>query len=61
MRNAERKTLTVIGAGPKGIAVAVKAKVLEEFGFPVDRVILIEKNGVAAHWSGEFGYTNGEN
>lgn len=56
----ERKTLAVIGAGPKGIAVAVKAKVLEEFGFPVDRVVLIEKNQVAANWSGDFGYTNGE-
>lgn len=60
MRNFERKTLAVIGAGPKGIAVAVKAKVLEEFGIPADRVILIERNGVAAHWSGDFGYTNGE-
>ncbi|MBL7545676.1 MAG: SidA/IucD/PvdA family monooxygenase [Bdellovibrionaceae bacterium] len=60
MRNQPRKTLAVIGAGPKGIAIAVKAKVLEEFGFPVDRVVLIEKNNVAAHWSGEFGYTNGE-
>ncbi|MBX3708664.1 MAG: SidA/IucD/PvdA family monooxygenase [Gammaproteobacteria bacterium] len=60
MCHLERKTFAVIGAGPKGIAVAVKAKVLEEFGFIVDRVILIEKQGVAAHWSGDFGYTNGE-
>lgn len=56
----DRKTFAVIGAGPKGIAVAVKAKVLEEFGFLVDRVILIEKNEVAANWSGEFGYTSGD-
>lgn len=60
MLKYERKTLAVIGAGPKGLAVAVKAKVLEEFGLPVDRVILIEKFGVAANWSGDFGYTNGE-
>lgn len=58
--NSHRKTLAVIGAGPKGIATAVKAKVLEEFGLPVDRVILIEKNGVGANWSGDFGFTNGE-
>ena len=57
---ASRKILAVIGAGPKGIAVAVKAKVLAEFGFPVDRIMLIEKTRVAAHWSGEYGYTNGE-
>lgn len=60
MSNSNRKTLAVIGAGPKGIAIAIKAKVLEEFGLPVDRVILIEKNHVAANWSGDFGYTNGE-
>lgn len=54
------KTLAVIGAGPKGLAVAVKAKVLAEFGLPVARVTLIEKNRIAANWSGEFGYTNGE-
>ncbi len=60
MHNHKRKTLAVIGAGPKGIAVAVKAKVMAEFGFPVDHVILIEKNGIGAHWSGDFGYTNGE-
>jgi mycobactin lysine-N-oxygenase len=60
MHNFNRKTLVVVGAGPKGLAVAVKAKVLEEFGFAVSKVILIEKNGVAANWSGNFGYTNGE-
>jgi mycobactin lysine-N-oxygenase len=60
MHLINRKILAVIGAGPKGIAIAVKAKVLAEFGFAVDRIILIEKNGIAAHWSGDFGYTNGE-
>lgn len=58
--NQRRKTFAIIGAGPKGIAVAVKAKVLQEFGFDVDQIILIEKNDIAAHWSGEFGYTDGE-
>lgn len=60
MLKSNRKVLAVIGAGPKGIATAVKAKVLEEFGLPVDQVILIEKHNVAANWSGDFGYTNGE-
>jgi len=60
MRTGQKKILAVVGAGPKGIAVAIKAKVLAEFGFPVDRVILVEKNRVAANWSGDFGYTNGE-
>lgn len=57
--NADQ-VLAVVGAGPKGLAVAVKAKVLREFGFPVCRVVLIEKHSVAANWSGEAGYTNGE-
>jgi mycobactin lysine-N-oxygenase len=56
----KKKKLAVIGAGPKGIAVAVKAKVLAEFGFPVDEIVLIEKNEVGANWSGTHGYTNGE-
>lgn len=60
MRRSERGKLVVIGAGPKGLAVAVKAKVLGEFGFPTDEVVLIEKHEVAANWSGDFGYTNGE-
>jgi len=55
----ESKILAVMGAGPKGLAVAVKAKVLKEFGIAFDRVVLIEKNNVAAHWSGEAGYTDG--
>ncbi len=59
MLNDRKKTLAIIGAGPKGLAVAVKAKVLEEFGFPVDRVVLIEKHSVGANWTGEVGYTNG--
>ncbi|HXH30789.1 MAG TPA: SidA/IucD/PvdA family monooxygenase [Bacteriovoracaceae bacterium] len=60
MSDTSRKTLVVIGAGPKGIAVAVKAKVMEEFDVPVDRVVLIERHSVGAHWSGEVGYTNGD-
>lgn len=58
--NRQRQILAVLGAGPKGIAVAIKAKVLEEMGLPVDKVILIERHSVGAHWSGEAGYTDGE-
>lgn len=60
MHRDDRKIFAIIGAGPKGIAAAVKAKVLQEFGFMVDHVILIEKHCVGAHWTGNFGYTNGE-
>src|SRR4051812_32955051 len=60
MHDSKRNLLAVIGAGPKGLALAVKAKVLSEFGLDVSRVVLIEKHSVAAHWSGKAGYTNGE-
>ncbi len=60
MSETLRKTLAVIGAGPKGLAIAIKAKVLEEFNVPVNKVVLIEKSSVAANWSGEWGYTDGE-
>ncbi len=60
MPSQKRKLLAIVGAGPKGIATAIKAKVLEEFGLPVDQVVLIEKNKVAANWSGDYGYTDGE-
>jgi len=56
---SSKETLAVIGAGPKGIAVAIKSLVLREFGIDCPQVILIEKNEVASHWSGNFGYTDG--
>ncbi len=54
-----RNTLAVIGAGPKGLATAVKSQVLREHGLPASPVVLIEKSSVGAHWSGDHGYTNG--
>ena len=54
-----KKVIAVIGAGPKGLALAVKSLVLNEFALGEYQVILIEKNQVAANWSGNEGYTNG--
>lgn len=51
--------LIVVGAGPKGLAIATKNKVLKSLGINVPDVILIEKNEVASHWTGRGGYTNG--
>ncbi len=52
-------TLAVIGAGPKGIAIAAKARALSEAGLDAPRVVLIDRGAVAGHWSGRQGYTNG--
>jgi mycobactin lysine-N-oxygenase len=52
-------TLAVVGAGPKGIAIAAKARALETAGLAAPRVVLIDRGPVAGNWAGGQGYTNG--
>jgi mycobactin lysine-N-oxygenase len=52
-------TLAVVGAGPKGIAIAAKARALETAGLAAPRVVLIDSSAVAGNWSGRQGYTSG--
>jgi mycobactin lysine-N-oxygenase len=52
-------TLAVIGAGPKGIAIAAKARALAAVGLDVPKVVLVDRGAVAGNWSGRQGYTNG--
>jgi mycobactin lysine-N-oxygenase len=52
-------TLAVIGAGPKGIAIAAKARALAAAGLDAPRVVLIDHSAVAGNWSGRQGYTSG--
>jgi mycobactin lysine-N-oxygenase len=52
-------TLAVVGAGPKAIAIAAKARALAETGLPAPRVVLVDPGAVAGNWSGKQGYTNG--
>lgn len=52
--------LLVIGAGPKALSLAGKAQVLKSLGFAgVPQVVIIDKRGVAAHWDGLSGFTDG--
>ena len=53
------QTLAVVGAGPKGIAIAAKARALAAAGLEPPRVVLLERSAVAASWTGQQGYTNG--
>jgi mycobactin lysine-N-oxygenase len=53
------QTLAVVGAGPKGIAIAAKARALAAAGLEPPRVVLLERTAVAASWTGRQGYTNG--
>lgn len=51
--------LTVVGAGPKAVAIAAKRKVLADLGVPVPQVVVLDGQGTGANWTGEFGYTDG--
>src|SRR5215831_12929734 len=51
--------LAVVGAGPKGIAIAAKARALAAVGLPAPRVVLVDRSEVAGNWSGRQGYTSG--
>ena len=52
-------TLAVIGAGPKGVAIAAKARALAAAGLDPPRVVLVDPGPVAGYWDGRRGYTNG--
>jgi mycobactin lysine-N-oxygenase len=51
--------LAVIGAGPKGIAIAAKARALAAVGLDAPEVVLVDRGAVAGNWSGRQGYTSG--
>ena len=52
-------TLAVVGAGPKGIAIAAKARAVAAAGLTAPRVVLVDRGAVAGNWSGRQGYTSG--
>ncbi|MGA7050932.1 MAG: NADPH-dependent L-lysine N(6)-monooxygenase MbtG [Mycobacterium sp.] len=53
------RTLAVLGAGAKAVAVAAKAAVLREMGVEVPEVVAVERLGVAANWQASGGWTDG--
>jgi hypothetical protein len=56
--SAGRATLAVLGAGPKGLAIAAKRAALARTGRDVPDLLLVDREGVAANWSGAAGYTD---
>jgi mycobactin lysine-N-oxygenase len=52
-------SLAVVGAGPKGLAIAAKRAALARTGREVPDVVLVDRAGVAVNWSGASGYTDG--
>ena len=53
------RTVAVVGAGPKAAALAAKAHVLNELGVARLDVRILERNEIAAHWTGRHGWTSG--
>jgi len=51
--------LAVIGGGPKAVAIACKANVLNRAGVLDCAVHVFEEQEVGASWSGQHGYTDG--
>ena len=49
----------MVGAGPKGIAIAAKARALAGVGLAAPGVVLVEGGVVAGNWDGGQGYTSG--
>jgi len=54
------KRIAVIGGGPKAVALAVKAKVLADLGIQRTEVVIFEKQTIGAAWTGDIGYSDGE-
>lgn len=64
MNNAEKDGpmkdgLIVLGAGPKGVALAAKRAAMRALDMDVPDLVVIDGNGVGAHWSGDHGYSDG--
>ena len=57
----KKKKILIVGCGPKALALCTKAHVLAALGWAVPEIIVIEKNEIGAHWSGQHGYTDGKN
>lgn len=61
MTTANKKPcLAIIGAGPKAMAIAAKACVLQLTGFDVPDIVIFEKDDIAHNWTERSGYTNGK-
>jgi mycobactin lysine-N-oxygenase len=58
-RGGDMRTLAILGAGAKAVAVAAKAKALRDMGVEVPDVVAVERTGVGANWQASGGWTDG--
>ena len=54
------KKLLIVGAGPKAAAIAAKAWALSSCGYEVPEIVILERQEIAANWTGDYGYTDGQ-
>ncbi|SFU23439.1 DUF2971 domain-containing protein [Paraburkholderia aspalathi] len=59
-RTSKTLRIAVIGGGPKAAALAAKAAVLRELKKADVQVTIFEPDQIGAAWTGESGYTDGE-
>ena len=52
-------SLTVLGAGPKAIAVQAKAHALRCLGISKAEILVLDPLGVGGNWLSDGGWTNG--
>jgi mycobactin lysine-N-oxygenase len=57
---ASPPTLLVVGAGPKAVAIAAKWQMLAKLSYPVPHLRILDRQGVATHWTGKAGFTDGQ-
>ncbi|WP_187830039.1 SidA/IucD/PvdA family monooxygenase [Siccirubricoccus phaeus] len=54
------RRLAIVGGGPKAVAIAAKAEVLQEEGLLDCEIHVFESKEIGASWTGRHGYTDGE-
>jgi mycobactin lysine-N-oxygenase len=54
------KKICIVGAGPKAMAIAAKARVLRDLKISDLTALIVEKSDLAANWDGRHGFTDGE-
>lgn len=55
-----KRRIAVIGGGPKAVAIAAKAKCINEVLGPILDITIFERDEIGAAWTGKHGYTDGK-
>ncbi|WP_297007990.1 SidA/IucD/PvdA family monooxygenase [uncultured Corynebacterium sp.] len=53
------KSLVILGAGPKAVAVQAKAHALRDLGLPTPEITVVDYQGIGGNWRSGGGWTDG--